>query len=86
MVKSIHNQQGVVLIVALVFLVSLTAAASIMMLNSTTDMKISGASQEKLIATQEAISAVDEAIADQIRSNNNLFTESTYPQQSRPLA
>jgi len=81
MVNSQIKQQGVVLIVALVFLISLTAVASVMMLNSTTDMKISGASEEKLIATQEAVSAVDEAIADQIRSDNNLFTKSTYPEE-----
>ena len=79
MVNSRGKQQGVVLIVALVFLISLTAVASVMMLNSTTDMKISGASEEKLIATQEAISAVDEAIADQIRSNDNLFSKFTFP-------
>lgn len=81
MVNSQVKQQGVVLIVALVFLISLTAVASVMMLNSTTDMKISGASEEKLIATQEAISAVDEAIADQVRSNDNLFAKFTYPQE-----
>lgn len=76
----IHNQQGVVLIVALVFLVSLTAVASVLMLNTTTDIKMSGASEEKVAATQEAISAVDETIADQITSGDNLFAERTFPQ------
>ena len=75
----VRNQGGVVLIVALVFLVSLTAVASVLMLNSTTDIKMSGASEEKLIATQEAIGAIDESIADQITSGTNLFTRQKFP-------
>jgi type IV pilus assembly protein PilX len=75
-----NKQKGVVLIVALVFLISLTAVASALMLNTTTDIKMSGASEEKLIAVQEAISAVDETISDQIMSGNNLFeTDSLVP-------
>lgn len=76
---NIHKQQGVVLIVSLVFLVALTAVASALMLNTSTDIKISGASEEKLIATQEAISALDETVADQITSGTNLFTLQSYP-------
>ncbi|MFD2168098.1 hypothetical protein ACFSJY_17720 [Thalassotalea euphylliae] len=74
-----NKQQGVVLVVALVFLISLTAVASALMLNSTTDLKIAGASEQKLIAVQEAISATDEAIADQVTSDTNLFTRQTFP-------
>lgn len=78
---NMKKQTGVVLVVALVFLVSLTALASALMLNSTSDVKMSGASEQKLIAQQEAISAVDEAIAIQLTSANNLFLSSEYPQK-----
>ncbi|WP_286266232.1 pilus assembly PilX N-terminal domain-containing protein [Thalassotalea atypica] len=75
-----NKQKGVVLITALVFLVALTAVASAIMLNTSTDIKMSGASEEKLIAQQAAISAVDETIADQVTSGNNLFTGQIFPQ------
>lgn len=75
-----NKQKGIVLIVSLIFLISLTAVASALMLNTTTDIKMSGASEEKLVAVQEAISAVDETISDQIMSGNNLFeTDSLAP-------
>ncbi|MEI6893816.1 MAG: PilX N-terminal domain-containing pilus assembly protein [Colwellia sp.] len=60
------HQKGVVLVVSLVFLVALTAVAAALMQNSTVDMKMSGASEEKSVAYQEVISAVDEAIYNQI--------------------
>lgn len=71
-----HSQKGVVLIVSLVFLVALTAVAAALMQNTTTDMKMSGASEEKVVATQEAISATDEVIFRQVNatSGNNAFT------------
>lgn len=65
-VKSYKNQQGVVLIVALVFLIALTAVAAALMQNTTTDMKMSGASEEKTRAIQEAVSAIDEVIYNQV--------------------
>lgn len=74
------RQRGVVLIVALVFLISLTAVASALMLNSTTDIKMAGASQEKVEAVQEAISALDETIADQVVGGTNLFAGTQFPQ------
>lgn len=64
--SSIKQHKGVVLIVSLVFLVALTAVASALMQNTTTDMKMSGASQEKVIAVQEAVSAIDEIISKQV--------------------
>jgi len=73
------KQQGVVLIVSLVFLVALTAVASVLMLNTSSDMKMSGASQEKVTATQEAISSIDEVIIAQMESNTNSFTSSQFP-------
>ena len=72
-IKLSNRQSGVVLIVALVFLVSLTAVASALMLGTSTDIKMSGASEEKVIAIQETISAVDETIADQLAGGGNLF-------------
>ncbi len=63
------NQKGVVLIVSLVFLVALTAVAAALMQNSTTDMKMSGASEEKVVAVQDAMSAVDEVIFNQAGPN-----------------
>jgi len=62
----IRNQQGVVLVVSLVFLVALTAVAAALMQNTTTDMKMSGASEDKVVAVQEAISAIDEIIFNQV--------------------
>lgn len=66
--RNLRNQTGVVLIVALVFLIALTAVAAALMQNSTTDMKMSGASEEKVVATQEAISASDEVIFRQVNA------------------
>lgn len=61
-----NKQQGVVLVTSLVFLVALTAVAAALMQNTTTDMKMSGASEEKVVAIQTAISAVDEIINNQL--------------------
>jgi len=60
--EKLGKQRGVVLIVSLVFLVALTAVAAALMQNSTTDMKMAGASEQKVVAMQDAISAVDEVI------------------------
>jgi hypothetical protein len=69
------KQQGVVLVVALVFLVALTGVAAALMQNTTSDMKMTGASTEKVIATQAALSAIDEVIDNQVNIQvNNLFT------------
>ena len=62
-----NKQRGVVLIVALIFLIALTAVASALMLNTTTDMKMSGASEIKVVATQEAFGAMDEVFFRQVR-------------------
>jgi len=81
MVKPINphtksKQQGVVLVVSLVFLIALTAVAAALMQNTTTDMKMSGASEEKVVATQEAISAVDEVIFKQtVPGQTNAFAQ-----------
>ena len=70
------KQQGVVLVVSLVFLVALTGVAGALMQNTTTDIKMAGASDEKVIATQEAISAADETINNQVNVlATNLFTQ-----------
>jgi len=61
-----NQQRGIVLVVALVFLIALTAVAGALMQNTTTDVKMAGASEEKVIAMQEAISAVDEVIFNQV--------------------
>jgi type IV pilus assembly protein PilX len=63
---NVTKQRGVVLVVSLVFLVALTAVAAALMQNSTTDMKMSGASEEKVVALQEVVSAVDEVIFNQV--------------------
>jgi hypothetical protein len=70
------RQQGVVLIVSLVFLIALTAVSAALMQNTSTDMKMSGASQEKLIALQEIQSEMDHIIYNQVRrvDNTNHFT------------
>lgn len=70
------KQEGVVLVVSLVFLVALTAVAAALMQNTTTDMKMSGASDEKVVATQAALSAVDETIDNQVHVlATNVFTQ-----------
>lgn len=69
------KQRGVVLIVALIFLVALTAVAAALMQNSTTDMKMSGASEQKVVAVQDAMSAVDEVIVTQ---RGNGFTRPVF--------
>lgn len=66
-----RTQQGVVLVVSLVFLVALTGVAVALMQNTTLDIKMSGASEEKSVATQEAISAVDQVIFRQMRKQGS---------------
>ncbi|MCJ8320654.1 MAG: PilX N-terminal domain-containing pilus assembly protein [Colwellia sp.] len=86
MVINVKKESGFVLVVALVFLVALTGVASALMLNTTSDMKMSGASQEKLIATQEALGAVDEAISLQLAPGaSNLFLETVFPEEGTPV-
>jgi len=72
--STIQKQSGVVLIVALIFLVALTAVAAALMQNSTIDMKMSGATEQKAVALEEVISAVDEVIFNQVNAQNNRFT------------
>lgn len=74
---AIKKQQGVVLVVSLVFLVALTAVAAALMQNTTTDMKMSGASEEKVVAEQEVVSAIDEYIFSQVTAGtgNNGFAK-----------
>ncbi len=74
----LNKSKGFVLVTALVFLIALTAVASMLVLNTTTDMKMSGASQEKVIAAQEAFSAVDEVILIQT-TGTNLFVGTAFP-------
>lgn len=72
----IREQRGVVLIVSLVFLAALTAVAAALLQNTATDVKMSGASQEKVIATQEAISSTDQVIYNEVTKvgGTNRFT------------
>jgi hypothetical protein len=73
-----HNKEsGVVLIVSLVFLVALTAVAAALMQNTTTDMKMSGASEEKVVADQEVVSAIDEFVFNEVTGGggNNIFAQ-----------
>jgi len=68
--KAHSKQKGVVLIVALVFLIALTAVAAALMQNTTTDIKMAGASQEKSIATQETISEMERVIYNEVNRVN----------------
>lgn len=70
------QQQGVVLVVSLVFLIALIGVAAALMQNTTTDIRMSGASEEKVTSIQEAISSTDEIIYKQMRQidGSNLFT------------
>lgn len=80
--KQVHlakKQQGVVLIVSLVFLIALTAVASALMLNTTSDMKMAGSSQAKVNAVQEVISSIDQVVYAQTQGNTNAFTAAVYP-------
>ncbi|PKI14287.1 pilus assembly PilX family protein [Colwellia sp. 12G3] len=62
-----NTQRGVVLVISLVFLVALTAVATALMLNTTIDMKMSGASESKVVANEEAFGATNELIFRQIK-------------------
>lgn len=75
--KKQHKQQGIVLVVSLVFLIALTAVAAALMQNTTTDMKMSGASENKMVAVQEAVSAIDEVIFNQVNplAATNIFAQ-----------
>jgi Tfp pilus assembly protein PilX len=73
-IKMLKNQQGVVLIVSLVFLIALTAVAAALMQNTTTDMKMSGASEDKVFAEQCAVSAVDDYVFQQVNGATNALS------------
>jgi Tfp pilus assembly protein PilX len=78
----LKHQKGVVLVVTLIFLTALTAVAAALMQNSTSDMKISGASEDRAVAIQEAVSAVDEVIYNQVSpgaTNNFAQPMTKYP-------
>lgn len=77
MKNKIETQKGVVLIVSLVFLVALTAVAAALMQNSTSDMKMSGATEEKTVANQEVVSAIEEVVYNQVTSVDNFFARPT---------
>ncbi|WP_286235264.1 pilus assembly PilX family protein [Thalassotalea sediminis] len=82
------KQRGVVLIVSLVFLISLTAVVAALMQNTTSDVKMSGASEEKMVATQAGVSAVDEVIYNQLAPGNaNVFArtiaDSNFPNNNQ---
>lgn len=72
----LKKQSGVVLVVSLVFLIALTAVGAALMQNTTTDMKMAGASQIKSVALQEAMSEMDRVIYNQVRriGDLNAFT------------
>lgn len=75
--KSPNKQSGVVLIVSLVFLAALTAVAAALMQNTTTDIKMAGASEERAEALQAAVSAIDEVIYNQTAAGKtNNFAKS----------
>ena len=75
------QQSGMVLIVSLIFLLALTSVAVALLNYSTVDMKMSGASQEKVVAKQQAIGAVDQVIYQQKTGTNNF----TKPLASFPM-
>ena len=71
-----RSQQGVVLVVSLVFLIALTAVAAALMQNTTSDIKMSGASQDKVVATQDSITSNEEVIYNEVsksNDNSNMF-------------
>ncbi|WDD97963.1 pilus assembly PilX N-terminal domain-containing protein [Thalassomonas actiniarum] len=81
---ALKKQQGVVLIVSLVFLIALTAVAAALMQNTSVDIKMSGASQLKVVATQEAISSLDEVIFNQVTQTDGI-NDFAYPLGVFPL-
>jgi hypothetical protein len=81
-----QQQCGVVLVIALVFLIALTLVTTALMQNSILDMKMSGASQAKMLVNQEVISAVDEFIFRQVsaKTGENGFAQPSFTFQSGP--
>lgn len=80
---NVRHQKGVVLVVSLVFLIALVGVAAALMQNSTSDIRMSGASEEKVTSVQEAISSTDEVIykqVEQIGGNNGFAIDiNAYP-------
>lgn len=83
MVVQQKRQQGVVLLVSLIFLIGLTAVASALMQVTTSDMKMSGATEDKTTAVQETLGATDEVIFNEVTqtAGTNAFTDKieTFP-------
>lgn len=84
MMRNIKQEQGFVLVVALVFLIALTGVASALLLNTTSDMKMSGASQEKVLAMQEAVGTVDQSILN--GRAGNMFQSTVLPEAGMAIA
>lgn len=81
----LKQQKGVVLVVALIFLTALTSVAVLLVSNSTSFMTLAGASEERTIAIQEAVSGVDKAIALQADGNDE-FERKSYPEEGIAVA
>lgn len=64
-VNSLHKQQGVVLIVALIMVVAVTGIAVTLMSSSSIDIKITNAAQEREVADNLLIGTVQQVIANE---------------------
>lgn len=63
--KQAKNQQGVVLITALIMVIAVTGIAVTLMSSSTIDVKITNAAQEREVAENELIGEVQRMISDE---------------------
>lgn len=70
-VNSLHKQQGVVLIVALIMVVAVTGIAVTLMSSSSIDIKITNAAQEREVADNLLIGTVQQVIADEASKGGN---------------
>lgn len=68
---TLHKQQGVVLIVALIMVVAVTGIAVTLMSSSSIDIKITNAAQEREAAENELIGTVQEVISNETSLNSN---------------
>ncbi|WP_404340661.1 pilus assembly protein PilX [Pseudoalteromonas mariniglutinosa] len=83
-ITSLHKQQGVVLIIALIMVVAVTGIAVTLMSSSSIDIKITNAAQEREVADNELMGTVQQMIADEAQrggASRFLLTPAEIPAQ-----
>lgn len=70
-VSSLHKQQGIVLVIALIMVVAVTGIAVTLMSSSSVDIKVANSAQERETAENSLIGIVQKVIANEAAAGGN---------------